>query len=54
LFLSSGFPGARVGKEYSCQCRRYELDPWVKKSPAKGNGNPLQYSCLGNPVDKGA
>ena len=24
------------------------------KSPGKGNGNPLQYSCLGNPMDRGA
>jgi len=30
------------------------FDPWVGKSPAEGNGNPLQYSCLGNPMDRGA
>ena len=39
------------------QCRRHKrcgFNPWVGKFPAGGNGNPLQYSCLENPVDKGA
>ena len=27
---------------------------WSKRSPGGGNGNPLQYSCLGNPTDRGA
>ena len=26
--------------------------PWVSKIPGGGNGKPLQYSCLGNPIDK--
>ena len=30
------------------------LIPGYRKSPGEGNGNPLQYSCLGNPVDRGA
>ena len=30
------------------------LIPGSGRSPGGGNGNPLQYSCLGNPVDKGA
>ena len=30
------------------------LIPGVGRSPGKGNGNPLQYSCLGNPMDRGA
>ena len=30
------------------------LIPGSGRSPAEGNGNPLQYSCLGNPMDKGA
>ena len=29
-------------------------DPWSGRSPGRGNGNPLQYSCLGNPIDRGA
>ena len=34
--------------------RRPELSPWVRKIPGGGNGNPLQYSCLENPMDRGA
>ena len=45
-----GFPGGSSGKE----CRRCGLDPWAGKISGEGNGNPLQYSCLGNPVDRGA
>ena len=33
---------------------RPRFDPWVRKVPGKGYGNPLQYSCLGNPMDRGA
>ena len=33
------------------QCRRPGFDPWVGKIPEDGNGNPLQYSCLENPMD---
>ena len=28
--------------------------PGLGRSPGEGNGNPLQYSCLGNPMDRGA
>ena len=34
--------------------RRCRFNPWVGKIPEEGNGNPLQYSCLGNPKDRGA
>ena len=30
------------------------FDPWVEKIPGVGHGNPLQYSCLENPMDRGA
>ena len=36
------------------QCRRPRFDPWVRKIPGEGNGNPLQYPCLENPMDGGA
>ena len=36
------------------QCGRLGFDPWVRKMPWEGNGNPLQYSCLENPMDGGA
>ena len=31
-----------------------QFDPWVGKIPEGGNGRPLQYSCLENPMDRGA
>ena len=31
-----------------------EVQPWVRRSPGGGHGNPLQYSCLENPMDRGA
>ena len=34
--------------------RRPEFHPWVGKIPGGGNGNPLRYSCLENPMDRGA
>ena len=45
------------GKELACQCRRHKrcrFDPWSDKICGEGNGNPLQYSCLENPMDRGA
>ena len=34
--------------------RRPGLGPWIGKIPGGGHGNPLQYSCLENPTDRGA
>ena len=34
--------------------RRHQFDSWVRKIPGGGNGNPLQYSFLGNSMDGGA
>ena len=45
------------GKEPACQCRRHkrhEFHPGVRQIPWRRNGNPVQYSCLGNPMDRGA
>ena len=36
------------------QCGRPGFDPWVGNFPGEGNGNPLQYSCLENPMNGGA
>ena len=52
-----GFPGGTSGKEFACQCRRHRdvsLIPGFGRSPGGGHGNPFQYSCLENPMDKGA
>ena len=35
------------------QCRRQDSILGLGRSPGEGNGNPLQYSCLGNPMDRG-
>ena len=54
--LAWGFPGGARGREPSSQCRRHKrhgFDPWVRKIE-KENGNPLQYSCLENSLDRGA
>ena len=51
------FPGGTSGKKstYQCRrCKRHRFDPWVRRILWIGNGNPLQYSCLGNPMDRGA
>ena len=52
-----GFPGGASGKEPACQCRRqqrFEFNPQLRKIPGGGNGNPLQYSCVENPMERGA
>ena len=36
------------------QCKSPGFDPWSGRSPEEGNGNPLQYSCLENPMDRQA
>ena len=41
-------------KESGLQCRRPRSHSWLGRSPEEGNGNPLQYSCLENPIDRGA
>ena len=54
---ASGFPGGSVVKKPNYQGRsrrRWEFDPWVGKIPGEGKGSHLQYSCLGNPMDRGA
>ena len=52
-----GFPGGISGKELICQCRRIRDEGSIPASgrfPGGGNGNPIQYSCLENPMDRGA
>ena len=52
--FSQGIPGGTSGKARSCQCRRRMFHPWLGVCPGVENGNPLQYSCLENPMDRGA
>ena len=49
-----GFPGGSDGKESAFNAGDLGSIPGLGRSPLEGNGNPLQYSCLGNPMDRGA
>ena len=51
---SPGFPGGSVVKNLTANAGVWGLIPGWGGSPVVGNGNPLQYSCLGNPMDRGA
>ena len=46
------FPGGLTDKESTCNVGDLGLIPGSGKSPGEGNGNPLQYSCLENPMDR--
>ena len=48
------FPGSSDGKESTCNVDDLELIPGLGRSPGGGHGNPLQYSCLENSMDRGA
>ena len=48
-----GFPGVSDGKESACNAGNPGSIPGLGRSPEEGNGNPLQYSCLENSVDRG-
>ena len=49
-----GFPHSSVSKESACNAGDLGLIPGSGRSPGEGNGNPLQYSCLENAMDRGA
>ena len=49
-----GFPGDSEGKESAYKVGDPGLIPGLKRSLREGNGNPLQYPCLENPVDRGS
>ena len=53
----SGLPGISDDKEFACNAgdiRDTGSVPGSGRSPGAGRGNPLQYSCLDNPMDRGA
>ena len=57
LSLVKGLPDSSVGKESACHSGDTEdagSIPGSGRSPGVGNDNPLQYFCLGNPMDRGA
>ena len=49
-----GFPNGSVAKNLPANAGDARLIPGLGRSPGGGNGNPLQYSCLKNPMDRGA
>ena len=57
IFSVLGFPGGASGKEQACNAEdsgEPGLIPGLRRSPGGGNGNPLQYSCLENCMDREA
>ena len=52
--LSGDFPGGSNGKESACNAGDLSSIPVSERSPGEGNGNPLQYSCLENSMERGA
>ena len=54
FYLCKAFPGGSVGEESACNAGVPCLIPGLEGSPGEGNSNPLQYSCLRNPMDRGA
>ena len=54
IFLNYGFPGGSDGKASACNAGDPGSIPGLGRSPGEGNGDPLQYSCLENSMDRGA
>ena len=52
--MGQASPGGSDGKESACDAGVLGSIPRWGRSPGEGNGNPLQYSCLENPMDRGA
>ena len=54
VFIVRGFSGGSVGKESTCNAGDLGLISGFGRSPREGNGSPLKYSCLRNPINRGA
>ena len=52
-YILQGFPGGSVAKSSLVNAGDSGSMPRSGRSPGEGNGNPLQYSCLENPLDRG-
>ena len=54
ISLCAGFPDGSVSEESACKAGSLGSIPGWGRPPGEGNGKPLQYSCLGNSLDRGA
>ena len=54
LYIVYGFPGGSEDKASACNAGDPGSIPGLGRSPGEGNGNPLQYSCLENPMERGS
>ena len=54
VLMPTGFPGGSEVKASACNAGDIGLIPGLGRSPGEGNGNPLQYSCLENLMNRGA
>ena len=54
VYVHSRAPCGSDGKESACNAGDLSSIPRLGRSPGEGNGNPLQYSCMENSMDRGA
>ena len=54
LYMNRIFPGGSGGRVSACNVGDPSSIPGLGRSPGEGNGNPVQYSCLENSMDRGA
>ena len=54
VYINMGFPGGSDSRDSACNTGDPDSVPGLGRSPGEGKGNPLQYYCLGNPIDRGA
>ena len=52
--MGTGFPGGAMVKNPPADAKYISSIPGLGRFPGEGNSNPLQYSCLDNPMDRGA
>ena len=53
MYTHMGFPASSVVKNLTANAGNANSISGLGRSPGEGNGNPFQYSCLGNPMDRG-
>ena len=54
VIVSLDYPCSSVSKESACSAGDLGLIPGLERCPGEGNGNPIQYPCLENLLDRGA